>query len=92
VKVLHRVRSSDPLWPRAMRRRPAMAWRSVSRGAYRHSIELRNHPSGTPTLYNDGEGNMDRRDTRVSGQLPGVRDLWHVRTLHVRKPGELGSG
>ena len=25
-------------------------------------------------------------------QLPGVRDLWHVRTLHVREPGELGRG
>jgi len=28
----------------------------------------------------------------VPVQLPGVRDLWHVRTLHVREPGELGSG
>jgi len=24
-------------------------------------------------------------------QLPGVRDLLHVHTLHVRKPGELGN-
>jgi len=29
---------------------------------------------------------------RVLVQVPGVRDLQHVRTLHVREPGELGSG
>ncbi len=23
-------------------------------------------------------------------RLPGVRDLWHVHTLHEREPGELG--
>jgi competence protein ComEC len=32
-----------------------MAWGSVSRGVHRHSIELRNHRSGVPTLCNDGE-------------------------------------
>jgi hypothetical protein len=29
---------------------------------------------------------------RVPVQLPGVRDLQHVRTLHVREPGDLGRG
>jgi hypothetical protein len=29
---------------------------------------------------------------RVPVQLPGVRDLWHVHTLHEREPGDLGSG
>ena len=37
-QVPYRVRTSDPLWPRAMRRRPVMAWRSVSRGAHRRSM------------------------------------------------------
>src|SRR5664280_819431 len=32
--ALHR-RSSDPRWPRVMRRRPARAWRSVDRGTCR---------------------------------------------------------
>ena len=35
------------------------AWRSVSRGTRRRSMELRNYPSGAPTLYYDGEGNMN---------------------------------
>ena len=25
-------------------------------------------------------------------RLPGVRDLWHVHTLHEREPGDLGRG
>ncbi|RZB31504.1 MAG: hypothetical protein SRB2_04473 [Desulfobacteraceae bacterium Eth-SRB2] len=29
---------------------------------------------------------------RVLIRLPGVRDLWHVHTLHEREPGDLGSG
>jgi hypothetical protein len=62
VEVLYRVRASNPLWPQAMRRRPAMAWSrqgGISRGAHRRSIDLRNHPSGAPTLYNGGEGHME---------------------------------
>ena len=58
-QVLYGVRSSDPLRPRAMPRRPVMAWGSVSRGVHRRSIELRNHRSGVPTLLDDGEGNME---------------------------------
>jgi len=67
-----------------------MAWRSVSKGVHRRSIELRNHRSGVPTLSSEGEGNMNKCDMRVLVQLPGVRDLWHVHTLHEREPGELG--
>jgi hypothetical protein len=70
MKVLYRERGSDPPWPRAMRRRPVMAWRSVSRGAHRPSIELRNHPSGVPTLYNGGEGNMNRFVSARTGATP----------------------
>jgi hypothetical protein len=33
---------------------------------------------------------MNKCDMRVLVQLPGVRDLWHVHTLHEREPGELG--
>jgi hypothetical protein len=74
-----------------MPRRPVMAWGSVSRGVHRHSIELRNHRSGVPTLSDEGEGNMKECVMRALTQLPGVRDLWHVHTLHEREPGELGS-
>jgi hypothetical protein len=35
---------------------------------------------------------MSESIMRVLIQLPGVRDLRHVHTLHERKPGELGSG
>jgi len=35
---------------------------------------------------------MNKCDMRVLVQLPGVRDLWHVHTLHEREPGDLGSG
>jgi hypothetical protein len=59
---------------------------------HRRSIELRNHRSGVPTLSNDGEGNMNECDMRVLIQLPGVRDLWHVHTLHERESGDLGIG
>jgi len=46
-----------PSWPRVMRGwSRGCAW-SVDRGKRRPAIELRNHPSGVPTLYNDGEGN-----------------------------------
>ena len=79
--------------PRAMRRRPVMAWRSVSRGVHpdsgifdTHSIELRNHRLGVPTLLDDGEGNMNECVMRVFIQLPGVKDLWHVHMLHEREP------
>ena len=83
---------AEPLWPRAMRRRTVMAWRSVSKGVHRRSIELRNHRSGVPTLSSEGEGNMNKCDMRVLVQLPGVRDLWHVHKLHEREPGDLGGG
>jgi hypothetical protein len=56
-------------------------------------MDLRNHPSGAPTLYYDGEGNMEPvRSSECRFQLPGARDLQHVRKHHVREPGELGSG
>jgi hypothetical protein len=29
VKVIYRVTASNPLWPQAMRRRPAIAWREA---------------------------------------------------------------
>jgi len=67
-----------------------MAWRSVSKGGHRRSIELRNHHSGVLTLLDDREGNMSECAKRVLIRLPGVRDLWHVHTLHEREPGELG--
>jgi len=70
VKVHYRVRGSDPFWPRAMRRRPVMAWRSVSRGMYRRSIELRNHRLGVPTTSNGGEGNMDWCDRASASPAP----------------------
>ncbi|MGB2927873.1 MAG: hypothetical protein WBB70_03075 [Desulfobacterales bacterium] len=59
---------------------------------HRRSIELRNHRSGVPTLLDDGEGNMKECVMRVLIRLPGVRDLWHVHTLHEREPGDLGRG
>jgi len=62
-----------------------MAWRSVSKGVHKRSIELRNRRSGVPTLLDDGEGNMSECAKRVLIRLPGVRDLWHVHTLHERK-------
>jgi hypothetical protein len=89
-QVLYGVRSSEPPRPRAMPRRPVMAWGSVSRGVHRRSIELRNHLSGVLTLSNDGEGNMGECDMRVLIRLPGVRDLVHVHKLHEREPGDLG--
>jgi len=55
-QVHYRVRSSDPLWPRAMRRRPVM-------------VRLRRSAIA-----------------QVPVQLPGVRGLQHVHTLHVPKP------
>ena len=61
---------SDPLWPRAMRRRPVMAWRSVSRGTHRRSIELRNHRLGVPTTSNGGEGNMGWCDSASDSPAP----------------------
>jgi len=88
-QVLYGVRISDPLRPRAMPLRPVMAWGSVSRGVHRRSIELRNHHSGVPTLLDEGEGNMNECDMRAVIRLPGVRDLWHVHTLHEREPGGL---
>ncbi len=107
-QVHYRVRNSDPLWPRAMPRRPVMAWGSVSRGVHRRSIEpqlnplrchcvnltgqVRNHRSGVPTSLYDGEGNTSECLMRVLIRLPGVRDLWHVHKLHEREPGDLGSG
>jgi len=69
-----------------------MAWGSVSRGVHRRSIELRNHRLGVPTLLDDGEGNMSECAKRVLIRLPGVRDLWHVHTLHEWEPGGLGRG
>ena len=59
---------------------------------HRRSIELRNHLSGVPTLYSDGEGNMNECVTRVLIRLPGVRDLRHVHKLHERESGDLGRG
>ena len=85
-QVLYGVGSSDSLRPRAMPRRPVMAWGSVGRGVHRRSIELRNHRSGAPTLLDDGEGNMSECAKRVLIRLPGVRDLWHVHKLHEREP------
>jgi hypothetical protein len=43
-------RSSDPPWPRVMRRRPRGRRRSVDRGGRRPAIEPRNRNSGAPTL------------------------------------------
>jgi len=48
-------------------------------------MELRNHRSGVPTLLDEGEGNMSECVMRVLIRLPGVRDLWHVHTLHERE-------
>ena len=64
-----------------MRRRPVMAWRSVSRGVHRHSIELRNHCSGVPTLYNDGEGNMNWCDKASAGLAIQFTSLFHHITV-----------
>jgi len=91
-QVLYGVRSSDPPRPRAMPRRPAMAWGSGSKGVHRRSNELRNHRSGVPTLSYGGEGKMNECVKRVLIRLPGVRDLWHVHRLHERESGDLGSG
>ena len=38
-----------------------------------------------------GKAIWDGAIARVPFQFPGVRDLLHVRTLHVREPGGLGS-
>ena len=38
----------------------------------------------------DGEGHMKECVMRVLRRLPGVRDLWHVHTLHEREPEDLG--
>jgi len=43
-------RSSDPPWPRVMRRHPRGRFRSVDRGNRRPAIEPRNRKSGAPTL------------------------------------------
>ncbi len=53
-----------------MRRRSVMAWRSVSRGMYRRSIELRNHRLGVPTTSNGGEGNMSWCDSASASPAP----------------------
>jgi hypothetical protein len=51
-----------------------MEWGSVTKGALRHNIDLRNHPSRVPTLYNAGEGNMEPvRYGECRLQLPGAR-------------------
>jgi hypothetical protein len=47
--------------------------------------QVRNHRLGVPTLLDDGEGNMKECVMQVLIQLPGVRDLWHVHTLHERE-------
>jgi hypothetical protein len=69
-QVLYGEGSSDLLRPRAMPRRPAMAWGSVSRGVHRRSIELRNHLSGVPTLLYGGEGNTNKCVMRVLISAP----------------------
>ena len=37
-------------------------------------------------MLDEGEGNMKECVMRVLIRLPGVRDLWHVHTLHEREP------
>ncbi len=54
------VTASDRPWPRVMRGRPQGRVRSVDRGKRRPGMELRNHPSGVPTLLTDGEGHTGR--------------------------------
>jgi hypothetical protein len=71
VKVSYGVRSGDPLWPRAMRRRPVMAWLSGGRGVHRRSIESRNHRSGVPTLLDGREGNMGWCEKASAGCAAG---------------------
>ena len=81
-----------PSWPRVMRRRPVMAWRSVDRGKRRPGFELRNHGFGVPTLLDDGEGNTVCGDMqRVAHRPCGVRDPVHAWTLYAREPGDPAS-
>ncbi len=103
MKVHYRVRSSPRggLRPRAMRRRPVMAWRSVSRGTHRRSIELRNHRLGVPTTSSGGEGNMGWCDSASASPAPrsqrpapcaeaGLRLRFQPVELTPRR-GELGN-
>ena len=61
--------SSDPPRPRVMAACPQGHDASVDRGTRRPAIELRNHPSGTPTSLTGREGNTMRGDSasRVIG-------------------------
>jgi hypothetical protein len=51
-------RSSDPRWPRVMRRRPRGRRRSVDRNTCRPAIEPRNHSFGVPTSSHETEGHI----------------------------------
>jgi RNA-directed DNA polymerase len=70
-----------------------MAWRSVSRGAHRRTVlisEITSRERQPCTTV--GKAIWTGAIARVLAQLPGARDLRHVRKRHVREPGELGSG
>ena len=80
-----RRRCSEPLRPRVMRRLPVRGRRSVSAGIRRRGIELRNQPSGAPTLCTCGEGNTLCRDMRA------VQRPTESETLCMRRSSMLGS-
>ncbi len=81
-----------PSRPRVMRGQPRGSTRSVDRGKRRPAIELRNHPSGVPTMWTEGEGNtVYCAGQRVVYRPRGVKDPEHAWTLYAREPGDLSG-
>lgn len=75
--------------PRAMRRRPARAWRSVGRGMHRPAIEPRNPTVLGADAVQEAEGNTARSAIASAGSARRGRRPWHVQKFRAREPREL---
>ncbi len=80
-----------PSWPRVIAGTCEAAPEAVDRGKRRPAIELRNHPSGMPTWWSEGEGNTVRwRNTASRPQVPrSLRPCACVETLYLAGRGDI---
>ena len=75
--------------PRAMRRRPERAWRSVGRGMHRPAIEPRNPIVLGADAVQEAEGNTVRRAIASARPARRGRRPWHVQKFLAREPRDL---
>jgi len=91
MKEPYRVRLSEPLWPRVMRRLTVRQRRSVDRGRTGQPLSSAITHSGCRPCDLKGKARRSTALSRVVEWTRGVKDPVHVRTLFSRKPGDPGD-